>query len=338
MQFRCGVEDYTNCLEEALGQAGVSVVRLGSTKWDLTSVRQLIRLARSLDCDLIHVQYPAIGFGATLAPHLMGFITRLPVLVTLHEFSLVHPLRKWSSGLFSLGAHRLIFTTAAESQAFTRAFPWYRSATKVIPVGSAIPFSDRDPTPDAVIVFFGHIKPNRNVEHVIAAADLAHRQGRQYRFRIIGSVPPRCTGYFEELQARAVSLPVQWLLNLGPHAVSAELRRATVAYLPYPEGASGRRGTLLAALGNGVPVVTTDGPLCPATLRPALRFAASPAAALEQIDNLVQDAPVATDLSQRGQEAVRDCSWPVIAAAHRELYWSYIRSETRRVSSVGTDT
>jgi glycosyltransferase involved in cell wall biosynthesis len=266
----------------------------------------------------------------------MGFITRLPVLVTLHEFSLVHPLRKWSSGLFSLGAHRLIFTTAPERQAFTRAFPWYRSATKVIPIGSTIPFSDHHPAPDAVIVFFGHIKPNRYVEHVIAAADLAHRQGRQYLFRIIGSVPPRCTGYFEELQARTLNLPVQWLLNLSPEAVSAELRHAAVAYLPYPDGASGRRTTLLAALGNGVPVVTTDGPLCPAGLRPALRFAASPLDALEQIDNLVRNAAAAADLSQRGQTAARDYSWPAIAAAHCELYASYVRAETRRVAPVRT--
>ncbi len=47
-----------------------------------------------------------------------------------------------------------------------------------------------------------------------------------------------------------------------PAAAVAEcLRACDLAVQPYPDGASARRTTLMAALANGVPVVTTVGPL-----------------------------------------------------------------------------
>jgi hypothetical protein len=44
-------------------------------------------------------------------------------------------------------------------------------------------------------------------------------------------------------------------------AIAACLRACDLVVQPYPDGASGRRGTLMAALANGMPVVTTIGVL-----------------------------------------------------------------------------
>jgi glycosyltransferase involved in cell wall biosynthesis len=44
-------------------------------------------------------------------------------------------------------------------------------------------------------------------------------------------------------------------------AIAEYLRACDLMIQPYPDGASGRRTTLMAALANGVPVVTTIGAL-----------------------------------------------------------------------------
>ncbi len=48
--------------------------------------------------------------------------------------------------------------------------------------------------------------------------------------------------------------------HLSPGDVAAGLKACDVALQPYPDGVSGRRTTLMAALVNGVPVVTNRGP------------------------------------------------------------------------------
>jgi glycosyltransferase involved in cell wall biosynthesis len=48
---------------------------------------------------------------------------------------------------------------------------------------------------------------------------------------------------------------------LPPDALSAAFRACDLMAQPYPDGASSRRGTLMAALAHGVPVVTSEGRL-----------------------------------------------------------------------------
>jgi glycosyltransferase involved in cell wall biosynthesis len=49
--------------------------------------------------------------------------------------------------------------------------------------------------------------------------------------------------------------------GLPPAEVSARLRACALVLQPYPDGVSTRRGSVMAALANGVPVVTTFGDL-----------------------------------------------------------------------------
>lgn len=62
--------------------------------------------------------------------------------------------------------------------------------------------------------------------------------------------------------------------SLSGEAVAEYLRACDLAVQPYPDGASTRRGSLMAALANGVPVVTTLGPLTdPVTAAGPIAFA-----------------------------------------------------------------
>jgi glycosyltransferase involved in cell wall biosynthesis len=77
----------------------------------------------------------------------------------------------------------------------------------------------------------------------------------------------------------------------GP-AIAEYLRACDLVLQPYPDGASGRRTTLMAALANGVPVVTTLGALS----EPVWAAGAVAAASADDADRL---ARLALDLLDR---------------------------------------
>ena len=79
---------------------------------------------------------------------------------------------------------------------------------------------------------------------------------------------------------------MEWLLDRGDDETAGLLAGASAAYLPYPDGASERRGSLIAALGNGAPVVTTDGPDRPADMDGVVMLAPDPAAACARLEAL----------------------------------------------------
>ncbi|HEU4455927.1 MAG TPA: glycosyltransferase family 4 protein [Longimicrobium sp.] len=79
---------------------------------------------------------------------------------------------------------------------------------------------------------------------------------------------------------------------LPPERVSVHLQACDVAVQPYPDGASTRRTTLMAALANGVPTVTTGGRFTepvwaesPVAMVPANDAAALSVAVLDLLDD-----------------------------------------------------
>jgi len=325
----CGVVDYTRCLARALEARGVAAATLDGTDWGLSAVARLRRRLAELRPEIVHVQYPATAFGSGLAPHVLA---ALPVAgartaVTMHEYSQAHVLRRASGAAFSLGLgpigpRALIFTTAGERDAYLARHPWARRRSRVVPVGSNIPFGawtpDRGGAPR--IVHFGQIRPNKGLEAVVDLARLAAGRGRAWRFEIVGSAPARFADFAAALRAEAEGLPIDWIGGTDAQAVAGRLRTAQAAYLPFPDGASWRRGSLVAALGNGCPVVTTAGDQTPDDLARAVTCAPDPEAALAALDRLTGDPRAAEAASRAGAAAAAPCRWDAIAEAHRAIY------------------
>jgi hypothetical protein len=65
---RCGVGDYTACLAKALNARGVESAVVSSGNWSLAGVCQTSSELRKSAFDLVHVQYPTVGFGTKLGP------------------------------------------------------------------------------------------------------------------------------------------------------------------------------------------------------------------------------------------------------------------------------
>lgn len=316
----CGVGDYTAHLVEALREDNCEVDVFTACDFKALNAARLAREISARGPDVVHIQYPTAGYGARLGPQILSLLAPRCV-VTLHEVSQVNPLRRLSLYPFSLRACRIIFTTEYEKDYAARFAPWISGRSSVIPIGSAIPSGTSHTGKDLDdIVHFGLIRPRKGIEEVLELARLIRAASLPWRVRVVGMVEPRFLPYLQGLQNASKDLPVTWDLGLPEDQVALLLARAKVAYMPFPDGASERRSSLLALLANSVVTVTTMGSFTPREMAGAVEYAATPEDALLQVVDILSNTAKRSRLIEAMQQYVRRREWPQIAARHEALY------------------
>lgn len=323
----CGVEDFAARLNEALRLCNVEAHILEGRAWTVMSALADSRAIAAAAPDVLHIHYPTIGFGHRPAPQIVAALQRvrsmrIPIVLTLHEFSRARALRKAALLPFGLVADHIVFTSRMEQLACARIYPWVPGKSSVIPIGSNIPVATepgpRDPN---LVAYFGSIAPGKGLEAFIELARLAHAcPDDPWRFQVVGSPVPDARAFWEAMRRDAASLPITWHAGRAADEVAALLARAAYAYLPYPDGASERRTTLLAALSNGAAVISTAGPHTTPEIERAICVASDPSQALQALDGLRADAQRRSNLVARGAAYAAAFSWHHIAERYSALY------------------
>ena len=314
VQPHCGVRDYTRTLASALRETGVDARVMAPDRWSLGDAAFLLRTMRAERFDVIHLQYPSLGHRRSLLPHLLGVVGAAPhSVVTLHEHSALPRVQRTANRLFRVCFDEMLFTTEYDATAFGAA-----PGTPVIPIGSNVPVHPGRPVRDGKILYFGQIRPDKGLAAFLNLAELAAAKGDPGHFVVIGSTPVRWRDYATALRVQATR--VEWIEDLPFAAVAEAMATAAAAYLPYPDGASLRRGSLIAALANGLPVIAPVGQGTTAALRTALLEAATPAAALAQLRALRAQPALGQVQAARGRALARKFDWQVIAGRHLALY------------------
>lgn len=327
----CGVGDYTARLAEALIAEGASVeIYSADIEWGLLNARKVAARIAAAAPDVIHIQYPTIGYGHKLGPQALNLLLK-PCVVTIHEVSQVHILRQLSLYPFALGANRLIFTTDYEMNYALKYAPWLAKHSSVIPIGSFISTSVDACAKDLDdIVYFGLIRPKKGLEQVINFTHLARSEGVSLRVRIIGSVDSKQQPYLDQLQSASAGLSIVWELGLPEPQVANLLARSRIAYMPFPDGASERRSSLLALLLNGVATISTKGAFTTDAMVDALAFADTLEEALRIVKDLMATPEKQELLAQKARRYAQRHDWDSIASRHLELYQEVLRQKQPR--------
>ncbi|MDP2663274.1 MAG: glycosyltransferase family 4 protein [Dehalococcoidia bacterium] len=245
----------------------------------------------------IQYQAAAYGLhpAVNLLPGLLRLTDRsMRALVTFHDlrvpyvFPKAGPLREKMLRLMARACRGVICTDAADLDSVSR---WsLQSRAFLIPIGSNIPVapmdSDVPAAPDSsaeaqpgkpacanvlrqgdglILGYFGLLNQSKGVELLLRAYHLVRQRGENIRLVMVGAdlgdSDPTNIAYARRVRAMASELDVDdsisWTGKLTAADTSRALQGLDFCVLPYVDGASFRRGTLMAALSHGLPVITT---------------------------------------------------------------------------------
>ncbi|HEX9842748.1 MAG TPA: glycosyltransferase family 4 protein [bacterium] len=319
-----------------------SVHRLTS-QWTWRSLAQVRRLARDLSLDALNIQYQAAVYGMTPPIHFLPRVAGVPTVVTFHDLRLPYLFPKagalrWRAVLaLARGASAVIVTNAEDEARLTEAGGLKRLAH--IPIGSNIapalpPGFDRDDwrarlgagRQDWLLGYFGFLNASKGGETLVRALAQLAGQGRPARLALIGgrsgASDPTDVGYGAQVDALARDLGVDARIQrtgfVPPPEVSACLAACDLVVLPYGDGASFRRGSLMAALAHGCAIVSTT----PATAQPGLRDGENirlvppgdPAACALAVAELMAAPEARARLGEGARAVSAEFGWEQIAA------------------------
>ncbi|MGQ9517056.1 MAG: glycosyltransferase family 4 protein, partial [Anaerolineae bacterium] len=183
-----------------------------------------------------------------------------------------------------------------------------------------------------VLAYFGFLNVTKGGEDLIGALELLAREGRPVKLIMVGgkvgSSDPTNVLYLNRVEQRIhqsrLEDRVVWTDYLPDKEVSATLWAADAIVLPYRDGASTRRGTLMAALAHGLPIVTTTPRLPVHYFQDGENLLLVPPASPEEIARavarLMEDAGLRERLGKGALALSQRFTWPAIADDTLQFY------------------
>lgn len=293
----CGIGDYTAPLSLALHRLGVratlfvsqSCIQSGHEAlpyklvavrdWSLRHLASIVSLVRRCEPDVVHFIYPARAYGYALSPIILPYILVVlgyPIVLTLHEFKMAHILRKVADVILMLPMRGVLVPSSSERDAIARFFPPLASKVKVSTAGPTIRpswLSEDERLKlrerlgigrgEFVIAHFGFIHPHKGTSVALTAFKRLVERVPNSRLIVIGEFEPDKNPYHNSIRRLSCELAIHgkviWMGAQPNEAVSHLLQACDAALLPFPDGASTRRGTLIVCVQHGLPVVTVRG-------------------------------------------------------------------------------
>jgi glycosyltransferase involved in cell wall biosynthesis len=189
---------------------------------------------------------------------------------------------------------------------------------------------------DFLLGYFGFLNDSKGAETLIEAISLLET-GTHLVFiggRTGASDAENNQEYLNRLQMKieqmGLSGRVHWTGFLPPKRVSTHLSAADLMVMPYRDGVSSRRGTLMAVLAHGRPLVTTTpDDLDPGFVHGESMWLVPPGdakAVAEAVIRLRNDPDQRARLGQGAKKLAKSYSWNAIARQTAEFYVELVAS------------
>ncbi len=320
-------------------------------RWRWPSLAVVADIVQRYELDVVNVQYQPAAFNmkspaVNFLPWRLKGMTK--TAVTFHDlrvpylFPKAGRLRQTAVNFLARSAHGVIATNPADYQALIAN---RQSPISLIPIGSNITVHPTNQIEtdeirqtlgldsDAVALgYFGFLNESKGADTLIET--LAQLDGR-FHLIFIGGQTGASDGannqaFLDGLKGQISSLGwenrVHWTGFLSDARVSAHLQAMEMMVMPYRDGASLRRGTLMAALAHGKPLITTQ-PAAQELLagKNCLLVAAGDVAELgTAVQTLSTNADLRQKIGQGAAQLAARFSWEKIAEETAVFYQTLI--------------
>ena len=339
-----------------------AIVHRSVRGWGWDCWRDIIQLHDALRFDIVNIQYQTAAYEMHPAINLlplrlrMGTGFRPRTVITFHDLKVPYLFPKagrlrWLVNLALARWSDAVIVTNAEDLARLSTYSFVRSLS-LIPIGSNI--SPQPPAgydreawrarwglkpDDLLLSYFGFLNESKGAETLVRALDKLVRSASNLQLMMVGgkvgSSDPTNLAYLKKIEGLIEELgltdSVLWTGYTPQPEVSANLLASDICVLPYRDGASFRRGSFMAALAHGLPIVSTR----PRVDVPELRHGENillappdaPVALAEAIARLAENPRLRRRLGEGAARLAQDFTWEKIAEKTGALYEEISNSE-----------
>ncbi|NDJ54602.1 MAG: glycosyltransferase family 4 protein [Chloroflexi bacterium] len=346
-----GHEIHVFTREEAVNASEhrVTVTSAAARPWNRRTFRQIQDWIARNSLDIAHIQFQTAAYDMQPAIHRLPAQLDCPVVVTFHDlrepylFPKAGPVRDQLMNKLAMDAQAVIAIDRTDERVLVD--EWQHPNVSWIPIGSNIatrtpPGFDREGWRqemgvqdfELLLSYFGFLNESKGVLILIRA--LANLVGDNVPAKLLmiggrsGASDPTNAEYGAKVDALIDDLGmadrVIWTGFVSDEDVSAYLYTSDVTVLPYLDGVSLRRGSLMAALAHGRPVVTTYPiePIHEIEEALVLAQAGNPHDLSEAIKRLWINFLRLRQLGRAAERVIEPFMWPVIAEQTVAVYES----------------
>ena len=312
--------------------------------WGWGTLSRIRRWAQAQKLDIVNIQYQAAAFNMAAFVHILPVrLDNVRVVTTFHDllvpylFPKAGPLRYQAVLTLARSSDGVIVTNRGDEQrlASERSI----ASLRHIPIGSNITpqlAADYNRTvwrtalgfgPDDIVVgYFGFLNASKGIDTLLQGIRIARNNKLPVKLLMIGgrtgTSDPANIVYAQEVDQMIDELGlhehIRWTGFVDNAAVSGHLLASDIIALPFQDGVSFRRGSLMAALAHGCPIITTypqvGMPELIGTEHVRLIPPDSPTALSIAIEDLAYNPELREDLGSRARELACQFSWETIAA------------------------
>jgi len=324
-------------------------------RWALSEVQVITNALQDERPDIIDIQYPSTMGRAnrSVLANLVPLLARSScpsgqVVTTLHEFSERRLRWRIRAAINLIFSYHIIAVTRFDHKLLSN-ICWLGQRVSYVPIGANIlptraSWESRDAIraslglngDEPLLLYFGFVVPQKGVELLLRA--FWELLDREWRIKLLLVADLDSENAYHRLIRKLIKQidPLEKSIVLKGYVSSDLLSKylvaADVGVFPYLEGASERRGSLLAALMHGLPVITTapnarsDVPFV--NQRDVLFASPDVGSLLEATERLLKSPDLRKSLAQGGRTLAQRFSWQRVAQEKLDVYDSLLRGET----------